>query len=150
MPLAGERVKASDIPARIGCRVRRVAAQSITTASATAMSWDTEDEDTHGFIAVTSTTVTIPSGYGGLYAITAHLNCSGITGSGAAIILVPTSSIAGTPTDFLTPLDATRDRGTLGVTVPLLAGDSFVVQAFHGTGASVNFTGWLDCYRVSP
>jgi hypothetical protein len=149
MPLAGERVRASDILDRVGCRVRRAANQSIATSTATAMSWDTEDEDTDGFIAVTSTTVTIPTGLGGIYAITADLIGTGITGSGAAVLFVPTTTVTGFPTDLITPLDTTRDRGALGITVPLLAGDSFVVQAFHATGAAVNFTGWLSCYRVS-
>jgi hypothetical protein len=150
MPLAGERVRASDIIGRTGCRVRRAANQSIASATATSMSWDTEDEDTNGFISVTSTTITIPTGLDGLYAITAELNCAGISGNGGGIIVVPTSGITGIPTDFLTPLDPTRDRGAIGITVPLLAGDSFVVQAFHATGAAVNFTGYCTCYRVAP
>jgi len=149
VPSAGDYVRASDVPGDVGCQLRRVANQSITNGVATAISWDTEDVDTNGFIAVTSSTITIPAGLGGLYAITAYLNCAGITGTGGAIIIDPTSSITGMPADFLTPLDETRDRGSFGIIIPLLAGDTFNVQAFHASAAAVNFTAWLSCYRIA-
>jgi hypothetical protein len=150
MPLAGERVRASDTPGRVGCTLRRAANQSIPNAAATAISWDTEDEDTHGFAAVTTSTVTIPAGLGGIYVVTAHVICPGIaTTSGPAVIIDPTTSLTGVPADYLMPLDGTRDRGTITAVIPLEAGDTFNVQVFHATGAAVNFTASLHCYRMA-
>ena len=58
---------------RKGFKIRRVANQAITTATLTAVSFDTEDSDTDAFGAVTATTYTIPTGLDGLYAITANV-----------------------------------------------------------------------------
>jgi hypothetical protein len=148
MPSAGDKIRASDILVRCGCRVRRAAVQSISSGAATAISWDTEDQDTDGFITVTASVVTIPTGKGGLYQITAHLVGTGITGSGAAIILDVTSSPTGYPADFLSRSTRPATVAASPSASPLSAGDTFNVQAFHATGSAVDFTGWLSCYRV--
>jgi len=49
----------------------RATTQSIATATITYISWTVETVDTHGFIAVTSDTVTIPASHGGVYSISA-------------------------------------------------------------------------------
>jgi hypothetical protein len=149
MPLAGQFVRASDLPNRVGCRLRRVANQSVASGGFANISWDTEDQDTDGFIAVTSATVTIPTGLGGLYAITFQADGQGtLTGSGFLSILVTSAGIT-YPTDFLNILDvAVADRGTIGITVPLNAGDSFTCAVRHATGTNQNFLAWLACYRT--
>jgi hypothetical protein len=147
MPSAGDYVRASDIPGDVGCRLRRAANQSVNDSAATAISWDTEDVDTSGFITVTSSTITIPTGLGGLYAIT--FQAGGAVANLADLIIDPTSGVTGMPTDFLNPMDVARDRGVLAVTIPLLAADTFNCQVFHTTGAPVNFTAWLPCYRIA-
>ena len=53
----------------VGCRIRRAAVQLITNNTNTEFTFDTEDADTHAFIAVPSTTATIPAGQAGLYLI---------------------------------------------------------------------------------
>ncbi len=53
--------------ARIGCKLVRNANQTISDSSATNITWDTETYDPDGFIAVSSDTLTIPTGLGGLY-----------------------------------------------------------------------------------
>lgn len=58
---------------RTGVSVRRAANQSIADATTAAITFDTEDVDTDGFIAVSSTTITIPSGLGGLYVLGWHI-----------------------------------------------------------------------------
>jgi hypothetical protein len=150
MPLAGQFVRASDLPNRVGCRLRRAANQSINSATTTSISWDTEDEDTDGFIAVTASTVTIPTGLGGLYAITANCDFQGtITGAAASVSIAPTSGITGYPVDLVSYIDAsTNDRGVIGVVIPLLAGDTFVVQCRHVTGSAQNIKAWMSCYRI--
>jgi hypothetical protein len=151
MPVAGDKVRASDILVRTGCRLRRAASQSINSGSSTAISWDTEDEDTDGYIAVTGTTVTIPTGLGGLYAITAHVNGVISEGGGTRsfIDIDMTSTLTGMPDLFRNPAEwEAEDMYDIAITVPLLEGDSFVVHCFHNTGSAVNHTGWLSCYRI--
>lgn len=152
MPNAGDLIRATDIGGDVGCRIRRAAAQSVNNTTATSISWDTEDQDTDGFITVTSATVTIPSGLGGLYAITAHMVCAISEAGGVRdfISIEVTSSITGMPVNFRNAGEAAaEDMMDISVTIPLNAGDSFVVQVFHSTGAAVNFTGWLACYRIA-
>lgn len=57
----------SDPSGRTGCKLVRNSNQTITDSTATNIQWDTETYDPDGFIAVTSDTVTIPTGLGGLY-----------------------------------------------------------------------------------
>lgn len=149
MVSAGDFVRASDVLDRVGVRVRRVATQSVNSATDTAISWDTEDEDTDGFIAVTSTTITIPTGLGGIYAISLFLQgASSLSGRCFSDIDI-TSAITGVPTIFRAPVEmSTETRYTNTFTGPLLAGDSFTASVFQTSGGAVTFTGWLACYRV--
>ncbi len=60
-----------DLPTNMGAIVRRASAQtSLASGSSHQISWDTEDRDIGGWIAVTSTDLTVPSDGDGLYAIT--------------------------------------------------------------------------------
>lgn len=129
-------------------RLRRVANQSITSGgSAQAISWDTEDLDNGGFITVTATTITIPTGLDGTYGIT--FRAVGLIGAGRAFgELNVTSAITGIGTDYRQPMIASEQRVVSPVIIPLLAGDSFVCNVFHSTGSSVNFTGMLNCIRL--
>lgn len=52
---------------RTGFTIRRAANQTITDNTVTAINFDTENTDSDGFIAVSSTTATVPSSLGGLY-----------------------------------------------------------------------------------
>jgi hypothetical protein len=148
MPNAGDDIEASDILVRCGCRVRRAAVQSINNNSGTALSWDTEDEDTDGFIAVTSTTVTIPTGKGGLYAVTVMLDPAGTMNNRLLMDFKPTSSITGLPAQFRSEPNTDQTIYSASWTIPLAAADTFIVEAFHTDGAAVDFTGWMSCYRV--
>lgn len=134
-------------PPRRGCRLRRAANQSINSGAPTAISWDTEDQDTDGFIAVTATTVTVPTGLDGVYTIT--LQAIGAVTNRAYAEVAVTSGITGVPTAFRLPLDQTEDRVTVTASTPLAAGDTLVCNVFHLTGSAVNFTAWLSCYRMA-
>src|SRR5688572_26574337 len=63
-------------------RVTRAAAQSITSATPTDISWDQEDEDSAGYITVPGTTATVPSGKAGIYVVTVNLFWSAGVGTG--------------------------------------------------------------------
>lgn len=149
MVAAGDLVRSSDPPTYPGCRLRRVAPQAIVTATLTSISWDQEDDDPNGFIAVTSTTITIPTGLGGLYAITCNA-VSAVALTGRTLLrLVPTSGVAGLPGTLRVVIPTTEVEGFVAPTIPLLAGDTFAVQVFHSNGVNVNWTAWLSCYRVA-
>lgn len=88
------------ITGRTGGSWRRVAFQSIPNTTPTAISWDTEDADTDGFLSPSSTTATIPAGLGGVYAVTAfgYAGADGeihITASGTDIAIARTNSRTG-------------------------------------------------------
>ncbi len=147
MPLAGQVVRASHLQDRFGVTLRRVAVQSVASGgSPSSISWDTQDEDTDGFWSA-GATVTIPAGGGGIYAVT--FRAVALVANRAFMQVVPTSGITGTPAEFRTALDVQEDRGFCSLLVPLEAADTFVCQVFHTTGANVDFTCWLACYRVS-
>lgn len=137
--------------ARCGARIRRVANQSVANNTLTAMSWDTEDQDTHGFITATSTTVTIPAGCDGIYGIT--FRPVGPTGTAArnfAEINI-TSSLTGVSGEFRVPSSSpTTGEGRMlaNYSGPLAAGDSFVCNVLQSSGSSQNFVGWLGCFRT--
>jgi hypothetical protein len=136
-------------PVRVGCRARRAANQSINASSTTALSWDTEDQDTDGFIAVTSTTVTIPTGLGGEYGVSVFV-VGATTGARNFIELVPTSTITGMPTSFRQSFTNNEARGAATFVLPLLAGDTFLWNIFQGSAGAINFTGWMNCVLLSP
>lgn len=153
---AGEEIVADDFdnlinPARIGCRLRRVANQSISNITSTPISWDTEDQDTDGFITVTGTTITVPTGLDGIYAISCRV--SGLFTNARNFVEVGvTTSITGVPADFRVPWNEPSDENRLGAFIsalPLAAGDSFVCNLFQSSGGALNITAWMSCYRVS-
>lgn len=134
---------------RTGVRLRRAAAQSVADATQTDISWDTEDEDTDAFWS-SGATVTIPTGLGGIYAITYVPVVASLTaGSRAFGSIVPSSSITGGHASIYRALfDSQEDRCTVAVVLPLLAGDSFTCNIFHSQGASRDVTAHLSCYRI--
>lgn len=62
-------------------KVRRVSSQSIPGLTATMVSFDTEDSDSSGLVTVPSTTITIPTGMGGTYALSSKV--TRVSGSSA-------------------------------------------------------------------
>lgn len=150
MPFAGETIRASDILDRRGGTWSRVANQSIASGGAgSAISWDTEEDDTDGYLvphATTGTTVTVPAGLGGLYTVTAAV--VGAVAVRAFVDIVPVAATLVLPAQFREPIDLTEDRAVISATFPLDAADTFTIVAFQNSGAPVNFTGWLSAYRL--
>jgi hypothetical protein len=151
---AGHQVLASELaalanPTRIGCRLRRAANQSIASGGAgTAISWDTSDENTPSFITVTGATILVPAASGGTFDITAR--CAGAWTTRVFASINVTSANTGYPASFREDGNPTDAEVTNSISLPLLAGDSFQVVLFHTTGAPVNVTAWLSCYRTGP
>lgn len=130
-------------------RVRRVANQSINSGGGGAqISWDTEDTDTHGFIAVTSATITIPSGLDGIWGITVMLDADNVLTGRCFFDITVTSSVTGVSRLHRTGIISGEDAGSGTVITRMDAGDSFVVSAFHSTGVARNFVGWLELCQL--
>jgi hypothetical protein len=139
-------LEADPLRTRHGCRLSRAAAQTVSAGVTATVSWDTEREDTDGYIAVTGTTITIPTGLPGIYAITADINPAAGTGNNF-LDLVLTSSIPGFPATYRQFIDPNLDRAVLSITVPLAVGDSFIVQVQIAVGTNVAGAN-LNCYRI--
>jgi len=133
--------------ARKGCRIRRVANQSVANSSTQTISWDTEDDDQGGFFAPTSTTITIPTGLGGLYAVTFVPDPATSPATRFIANIVPNTALSNYPTNIRA---AGNNEDVLSVSgfFPLLAGDSLTFSVFQNSGAADNFTAWASCYRV--
>jgi hypothetical protein len=148
---ASQRIAHYSSSGRTGVRLRRAANQSMTNATLTSVSWDTEDVDSDGFISVASTTITIPAGLGGLYNIT----------------FMPEFVVAATYTDLLaamvtggetyywpyagiglTPAGGERLIYSLS-SFPLAAADTVVFRLLQTSSASRNFLFALDMFRVA-
>lgn len=141
---------------RFGCRLRRAATQAIGSGSPAAISWDTEDEDTDGYIAVTATTITIPAGLGGLYDVTAWANHQSVEATYHSnrnyLDIGVTAAATGIPASFRQKIDSVEDQATVTATnLPLAPGDTVVARIFQDTGSNQNCVGaWISCYRTGP
>lgn len=135
---------------RTGASVTRVATQSIGTASETAVSFDTEGTDTDGFIAVTATTLTIPSGLGGIYAVTGMVTWASSPGANSAIRLemAGSGSFNSVRSHCGTGTWAFSQQG-VSSTQPLAAASTIILYAYQATGSSINITARLDAWRIS-
>ncbi len=148
MPVAGNTVRASDIPTRAGVTLRRVANQALTTGVAAAVSWDTQDEDIGGYW-ISGTTITIPTGYDGLYAVTFRGGVI-LTGSARSFAdITIASSLTGVPGDFRHDMSSGEARLTTHYTGPLAAGDTVQATAYQASGSTQQLTAWMSCYRFS-
>lgn len=146
-PVATVSSDLGDYPERVGVRLRRAAVQSIPNAATTAISWDTEDQDTNGFIAVTATTITVPTGLGGVYAVSASVAFAGgsITGRGFLDIVAGGRTWRGS-------LDSNigEDQIAHAATVALADAATARVDVFQTTGGARNATAILEMFRLGP
>ncbi len=123
-------------------RLRRAANQAVT-AGQTTITWDTEDADTDGFIAVSSNTITIPAGLGGMYSICGRI-VSSTAFPGNSYIVVTAGGVAYA---FHIPSVSTQNNGAYSVTCLLNASATVEVACFLSSGSS-NFTGNLEMCRL--
>jgi len=122
---------------RKGFKIRRVAVQSITTATTTAVSFDTEDSDTDAFGAVPSTTYTVPTGLDGLYAITANVVFAAAAGTTPFMRVIA----GGVSHDFA--ITTAVSDGSGSIIVPLVATNTIALSVFQNSGGNVNVTATL-------
>lgn len=126
---------------RVGCALARAASQSINNTTQTTISWDTELADSDGFIATTATTVTIPSGMGGIYAITGRV----VLASGTTHFINLNAGSRSYDSDALSSITT---NPTMSITVPLAAADTITMSVYQASGGAMNVTASLDVYRI--
>ena len=129
---------------RVGVDLSRAANQSIANNSLTAISWDTETSDPQGFITATSDTLTIPSGYSGIYM--ARLR---VTTGTAVGVEFTTMNIDGT--DFATTGTGAGIANHVATFGPhaLSAAQAVKFYVRHQIGSSTNMTFGLQMYRLA-
>ena len=133
---------------RSGVQLARFATQSIPTGTGTftAISWDVETTDTDGYITATSDTITIPTGLGGLYAISPVLTWASSPGANSSIEVYVNAT-----TSWRHPIGAGTQMTTcsMSVIVPVAAAQTVQVRVSQGSGGAINITGNLEMWRLS-
>lgn len=137
----------------IGGYYHRQAVQSCVNGGVgTVISWDLRSEDSSGFMTtLPGATFTVPSGCGGRYLVSATGEFVAGVGASRAFIAIngPTSryreSIAGAA-GF--PVGNEGIGSTSGWFI-FNDGDTFNVSLFQTTGAAVNFTAFVQFWRVA-
>jgi hypothetical protein len=140
---AWQRFQWTSAASRTGCAIRRSTNQTFTNGVAANISWNVEDFDSDGFITPTSTTITIPSGQGGLYSLAINVAFTGSTFTRVALLPTIAGTVHGTNGGSTEPF---LSFGWVG---PLSAGNTITVQAIQTSGASQNLTGSLWLYRLA-
>jgi hypothetical protein len=137
-----------------GCVVTRAASQSIPNNTATLMSFTAEVIDAGGWIAVTSTTVTVPAGAipAGYTTIAVDCRISATFATNATGYRRATLLKNGTPV-----VGPVVDAGSGQVTVvsescitTAVAGDTFTVEVQQTSGGSLNVTAGLTVVVFKP
>ena len=153
---AGRRLRASELNAMVTkvnalalppqCKVRRAAAQSIVTATATLVSWDTEDIDTDAMFAPTSTDVTIKTA--GVYVAVLGGTIAGA--SGLKVWEILKNGVTQVPSATTGP-DTAAQAGRTNAVVEMacVVNDVIRGQVFHNVGSNQNMTGAMWVWKVS-
>lgn len=123
-----------------GGRWRRVATQSIPNNVQTTVTWDTEDHDTDGMIAVPNTTFTIP--FDGLWHISWVADTTALINARHICTLFVTSAIAASAGEWRAN-GYGEARCNLGVSLPLAAGDTFLFAILQVSGGALNYVARL-------
>jgi hypothetical protein len=133
---------------RTGTVLRRAATQSIATATDTKISFDTEDTDTDGFIAVTATDIVVPSGLDGIYLITGTVAWASSPGANSNVRI----ELGGTTGDYRTHCGtgtvAYQNQVVSAVTA-LAATNTISLRCYQATGASINVTARIEVWRLA-
>lgn len=145
LPPAGIYVIARASDLQLGFRARVTNNPTIPNNSSTTLTWNTRDEGS-SFFTTSNTVVRIP--YTGLWAITAQSVLAGGGGTRNFIALNVTSALTGAPTLYRGFYGAAEQVATLGITVPMIAGDTFSVTEFQNSGSGFGLTAWICGYAM--
>ena len=114
---------------RTGMMASRTTNQSIPVATLTVITFPTEVSDTDGFFTPGGSTITIPTGKGGLYAISVVAVCT--TGVGGGYVRLTPS---GVPNESWNSA-MSGGAGTCSITVPLVPGDTISAGLYNPADA---------------
>jgi hypothetical protein len=134
----------AEVPSPVGLATARTAAQTLNTGAITQVDWDSASFDSSGFIGTfPSTSITIPTGLSGIYAVTAFVSMSN---SGANNFI----EVTATNLPNFIRARSTTAQSVLSVsgTVFLNGGDVLTTTAFQNSGVNGTMTnlGWI--YRI--
>lgn len=122
----------------VGCTLLR-AASATATAGLSSVTWDTELDDTSGFISVPGINITIPSGLGGLYSVSVNIVAGTSWAAGTYLRINHESD------EWRFPAVGTIISGS--VKIPMSPTDVVSVSIQNTGVSSVAYTGKLFCYR---
>jgi hypothetical protein len=147
VPPSGNYIVGTAASTQLGARARVTNAQNVNSAAQTTAIWNVVDEESGAdFLAVGGTVFTVPAA--GLWAITFQPTMSGGGGTRNFGAINVTSTLTGAPSIYRASWDAGEDRTTVGVTIPMLAGDTFTASVFQNSGAPQTLAAWLGVYKV--
>lgn len=131
------------LPGQIGVRAR-VSGQATTTGVQATLAWGTIDQEDGGdFIAAGGTTFTVPAS--GLWAITLRTSLNAAGGARNFANIAITSAIPNMPSGYRGSYPANETVGTIGVTIPLLAGDTFNGSSYQ-EGGNRDVDAWMSAW----
>ena len=130
---------ATPAPTFSGCGLTQSSAQSISNTTQTDLTFDTESFDTDAYHSTSSNTarITIPSGKGGYFLVTARVSyASNSTGTRGLWLRKNGTEVA---TCFTQPV-ATSDITTVQINqiMALAVGDYITMNAYQGSGGALN------------
>lgn len=124
---------------------------SVPNATTTNISWTTETADTDGYISVPSSTITIPTGKGGIYAITVKGTWTNVFTDNKTLFITAAGVLYPVPLPVALSFTggSTAQNWTGSITLPLSATDTVSVAIGHENAAPQSTTATLYLYRVS-
>jgi hypothetical protein len=150
------RVAAGATAGRTGCTIRKTGNVSVNNGANVVVTWTAEDYDSDGFIAVSSSTVTIPAGLGGLYAVSFSVlfDMTSLATIGTGITATLSGTIRGYHGSVLGGNNTVTSTGTIrtsgmSIVLPMAAADTLSFSAIHSYGSAINLTGaHATVYRI--
>jgi hypothetical protein len=126
-----------------GCVVSRTAVQSFASGTEAALTFTaTDTRDTDAFHTASSATVTVPTGFGGLYLVTAKtLFGAHATGYRMQRLTLNASEVTRDTTASIS--GSTSTGMTTSLTVVLAAGDDLQLLLYQNSGSALDCTGAL-------
>jgi hypothetical protein len=129
---------ASSTPTFVGCSIFNNANQSIPNATGTTITFNSEQFDTDGFHSTSTNTgrITIPSGKGGKYLLTAVVRWSSASTSGRRLIEMYNSSVLVLTTEL--PAATSDPTTVISTIVDAPATEYFYLNAYQSSGGALN------------
>jgi len=131
----------------VGCRLTKSSAQSISNATNTFITWDTESYDTDGFHSTSSNTsrITIPTGKGGKYLFHWTWNLGNNATGYRGIDLIKNGSTNLNASTLQVPQPTTGyNGGTASTICELVATDYVEIQFYQNSGGNLNWNSGTD------